>query len=188
MPHPAPLFLSSFPTPYLSFSKICNEACVNKLAPSTFLMKHTLSSQHTVTSEPTAIIHTTAQFNLIQSLSCLVFHKSECMKRDWKVVLATGFSPARRFCLVDAFWVLLLAQCLHRAQVLFEGVFKRGALSALVQAHKNVHMGGVDRNEEEWGRLVSWKEGVVSFLTWLLKGEIPTSGLSGISAENFTIN
>lgn len=86
------LFLFSFPTPDLSVSKICNEACVNKLAPSTFLMKHTLSSQHRVTSEPTAIIHTTAQFNLIQSLSCLVFHKSKCVTTDRKVPLATGFS------------------------------------------------------------------------------------------------
>lgn len=42
---PCPLLLLCFPTPDCSFAKICSGACVNKLAPSTFLNTHILCAQ-----------------------------------------------------------------------------------------------------------------------------------------------
>lgn len=64
---PCPLLLLCFPTPDCSFAKICSGACVNKLAPSTFLNTHILCA---VTSKQTAVIHIT-QFNWVYHVKCL---------------------------------------------------------------------------------------------------------------------
>lgn len=69
---PCPLLLLCFPTPDCSFAKICSGACVNKLAPSTFLNTHT-HTLCTVTSKQTAVIHIT-QFNWVYHVKCLCKH------------------------------------------------------------------------------------------------------------------
>lgn len=62
---PCPLLLFRFPTPDCSFAKICSGACVNKLAPSTFLNTHTHCAQW-----PQNKLHIT-QFNWVYHVKCL---------------------------------------------------------------------------------------------------------------------